>query len=68
MSTVEKLAERHEKLAREYELQETGFMYDTVRADGSHANPNCERARQSRILHEETAAWLRTVIAANFTK
>lgn len=61
MADLKVLIEKHERLAREYAHQETGFQYDAIRADGSHGNPNAERARQSKIAHEEVAAWLRAL-------
>lgn len=62
MSDVVELIGRNEKLAKEYEWQEfSAFQFDTILKDGSHTNPNCERARQSKLAHQETANLLRHI-------
>lgn len=52
-------AMRFEKLAAEYDCDATiGYAYDFVRKDGSHANPNAERSRQTALLLREAASEL----------
>lgn len=63
MAAIVDLIGKHEKLAADYAREETSYAYNSTKADGTHNNPNSERARQSKIAHQETAAWLRVVAA-----
>lgn len=60
----EELAARHERLAKDYEFDELhGFQCDSIYKDGSHSNPNAERARQSKQAHLTVAQWARHIQA-----